>query len=145
MKFREFDPQKDKDAVHRIWLEIGWIDGSEKQKEAVDIFLSGGRAFVAELNGDAECLAASMPGAIQYLAEDLKLSVVTAVTTSRIARKQGLAKRLTAKLVAADAAAGAQIAALGMFEQGFYNQLGFGTGGYEHQVSFDPAQLQIKK
>ena len=145
MKFREFDPQKDKDAVHRIWLEIGWIDGSEKQKEAVDIFLSGGRAFVAELNGDAECLAASMPGTIQYLAEDLKLSVVTAVTTSRIARKQGLSKRLTAKLVATDAAEGAQIAALGMFEQGFYNQLGFGTGGYEHQVSFDPAQLQIKK
>jgi len=30
-----------------------------------------------------------------------------------------------------------------MFEQGFYNQLGFGTGSYEHWVSFDPARLRI--
>ena len=145
MNFREYDPVKDQDTTHRIWREIGWIENNDKHKTAMDIFLSGGRTLVADLNGAAECLAASMPGSLRYLNEDLKLSVVTAVTTSRIARKQGLAKRLTARLIAANAATGAQVSTLGMFEQGFYNKLGFGTGGYEHWLSFDPAQLHIEK
>lgn len=151
MNFREYDPAKDQEAVHRIWLEIGWLEDNDKQKATMDIFLNGGRTLVADLNGEPECLAASMPGTIRYLDEELKLSVVTAVTTSRIARKQGLAKRLTARLIAANAAnaanaaAGAQVSMLGMFEQGFYNQLGYGTGGYEHWISFDPAQLHIEK
>lgn len=143
MNFRKFDSQKDKEAVQRIWLETGWIDGNEQQKAAMLVFLSGGRTLVADLDGEAECLAAAMPGMIRYLNEDLTLSVVTAVTTSRIARKQGLAKLLTAHLIAAEAAAGAKVSTLGMFEQGFYNQLGYGTGGYEHWTSFDPAQLHL--
>jgi predicted acetyltransferase len=32
-----------------------------------------------------------------------------------------------------------------MFEQGFYNQLGYGTGGYEHRISFDPSKLNVSK
>jgi hypothetical protein len=46
-------------------------------------------------------------------------------------------------VLAEDAAEGALVAGLGMFEQGFYNQLGFGTGSYDHWVSFDPAQLTV--
>jgi hypothetical protein len=38
---------------------------------------------------------------------------------------------------------GAVLSALGMFEQGFYNRLGFGTGSYEHMVRFDPAMLKV--
>jgi hypothetical protein len=30
-----------------------------------------------------------------------------------------------------------------MFEQGFYNKLGYGTGSYEHFVVFDPADLKV--
>lgn len=142
MRFREYNPEIDKEATHRIWHEISWSDNSDDDKAAMDVFLSAGRTLVAELNGAAECLAASLPGSMRYVAEDLALSVVTAVTTSRIARKRGLAKRLTAQLIAADAADGALISALGIFEQGFYDQLGFGTGGYEHWVGFDPAQLR---
>ena len=67
------------------------------------------------------------------------------MTTSRVARKQGFASRMTAELIAADAAAGALVSALGMFEQGFYDQLGFGTGPYEHWISFDPAQLDVPR
>jgi hypothetical protein len=85
-----------------------------------------------------------MPGVIRYLDEDLPLSAVTAVLTSRIARRQGLAKRVTARVIAIDAAEGALVSGLGMFEQGFYNQLGFGTGPYEHWFSFDPAQLKVE-
>ena len=46
----------------------------------------------------------------------------------------------------ADAAAdGAIVSALGMFEQGFYDRLGFGTGGYEHLVALDPSQLRFPR
>jgi hypothetical protein len=145
MKFRNYSPKKDKKAVHRIWLETGWIDDEKEHKETVDIFIRGGRALVAEINNEAECLSASMPGCIRYLNQDLPFSGITAVATSRIARKQGLAKRLTARLIAADVADGAIVCGLGMFEQGFYNKLGFGTGSYEHWTSFDPVQLKLKK
>ena len=71
------------------------------------------------------------------------MSCVTGVTTSRVARRRGLARRLAARAIAVDAAEGALVASLGMFEQGYYNRLGFGTGGYEHWVSFDPARLNV--
>jgi hypothetical protein len=32
---------------------------------------------------------------------------------------------------------------LGIFEQGYYNQLGFGNGAYDHSCRFDPAQLLV--
>lgn len=38
---------------------------------------------------------------------------------------------------------GAMVSLIGVFEQGFYDQLGFGTGGYEHLVAFDPAKLNV--
>ena len=66
---------------------------------------------------------------------------VTAVTTSRIARKQGFARVMTARQLAEAAENGAEVAALGMFDQGFYDQVGFGTGGYEHSIRFDPARI----
>jgi len=89
-----------------------------------------------------------MPGqhrthTMRYLSEELPFSAITGVTTSRIARKRRLARRLTAKAVALDAAAGALVAGLGIFEQGYYNQLGFGSGGYEHWIAFDPAGLAV--
>jgi len=144
MIYRDYNQEIDKEAVYRIWHEIGWSDNSADNKAGLDVFLSGGRTLVAELNGAAECLAAAMPGTIRHLDVDLRLSAVTAVTTSRIARKQGFAKRLTAQLVAAEAAEGAQVSALGIFEQGFYNQLGYGAGSYEHWIGFDPAQLRLR-
>lgn len=139
--FRPFDPEKDKQACYRIWREIGWLE--KDKEEQMDTWTSAGRALVAEVNGEAECLVLSTPATLRYLETDLPLQAVTGVTTSRIARKQGLAGRLAAKLVAEDSAEGAIVSALGMFEQGYYNQLGFGTGGYEHHINFDPAQLNI--
>lgn len=143
MKFRQYAPKKDKKAVHRIWREVGWISDDKKEKKMMNTFLKGSRALVAEINGEAECLVSSMPGKIRYLDKDLSLSAVTAVTTSRIARKQGLAKRLTARLIAMDAAEGTLVSGLGIFEQGFYNLLGYGSGSYVHWLSFDPAQLNV--
>jgi len=35
------------------------------------------------------------------------------------------------------------VGGLSMFEQGYYNQIGFGTGSYERWIGFDPARLRL--
>jgi hypothetical protein len=142
VSFRVYDPERDEKAAHRIWREIGWLEAG--QEESMDLLVNAARAMVAEIQGEAECLVLSAPGGICYLDEELPFAGITGVTTSRIARRQGFASRLTARVVAADAATGAMVIGLGMFEQGFYNQLGFGTGSYEHWMGFDPARLRIR-
>ena len=143
MNWRPYDPAKDRANVQRIWMETGWL---EKGKEdTMDADLAYGKPIVADINGEPECLVITTPGDMRYLDEKLPLCAVTAVTTSHIARKQGLAKRLTAQAVANGVADGALVAGLGMFEQGYYNQVGFATGSYELSVSFDPSLLNVPR
>jgi len=141
VRLRDYDAARDRDDVHRMWKGIGWL--KDDQEEAIDLFISAGRAVVGEVDGEVEGLVASMPGLITYQQDELALSAITALTISRRVRKRGLGKRLMARLLAEDTAAGAQVAALGMFEQGYYNQLGFGTGSYEHWASLDPVELKV--
>lgn len=141
MSIRPYNHDKDRDAVHRIWREIGWMD--DGQEESVDLFLSAGRGWVADIDRSAECYVGTLAGSVRYLDEELSLGIIGAVTTSRIARKQKLASRLTAHALASLAADGALVSGLGMFEQGYYNRLGFGTGSYERVLFFDPADLTV--
>ncbi len=141
MHWRDYDPTKDQDAVRRIWGETGWLE--DYPERSMDCLLSAGRALVAELDGEAECLVNSAMADLRYLGEEIRFTGCTGVTTSRVARRQGLARRLLARLIAADVADGAMVAGLGMFDQGFYDTVGFGNGVYEHRVSFDPASLKV--
>lgn len=141
VQFRKYESPADRPFAHRIWREIGWME--KDQEPGVDALVEAGSAMVAELAGEPECLVSRAPGEIRYLERDLPFVCLTSVTTSRIARKQGLAARLAAKSLAEAAAEGALVAGLSMFEQGFYNQLGFGTGGYEHRLALDPSQLVL--
>jgi len=142
MTFRVYQKDRDLEAALRVYREVGWI--SEKPHEqAVQELLDSGRGLVAELDGSAECLVVGDTGSIRYLETDLPLCAVTGVTTSRIARKQGLAGRLTAQLLAEEASSGHAVAMLETFEQGYYNQLGFGNGCYEYSCTLDPSMLQI--
>ena len=143
MHIRKYNPEKDKDAAHRIWQEVGWLDSDKKELEAMDLFLTTAKVWVADIRDVAECLVLTTPGTIRYLDADLPLSAVTGVATSRIARKQGFAGALTAHAIADDAAEGALVTGLGIFDQGFYNRLGFGNGAYEHWVNFDPTTLRV--
>jgi hypothetical protein len=139
---RKYNAKKDRSAVHRIFREVGWI---EKGKEKIiDVFLRANNALVIDVQREAECLASTCFGSMRYLDEELDFSGVTAVVTSRIARKMGLAKRVTSAAIAADAEKGALVSGLGIFEQGFYNMLGYGSMGYEHVHAFDPANLNIE-
>ncbi len=142
MDIRPFDLKEDVRAAERIWAECGWVEGPE-QTSYVKHFLGTGDCIVGCLNGTPECVVHTVPGTIRYLDRPLPLCVVTAVTTSRIARKQGFARVMTARALAAGAARGARVAILGMFDQGFYDQLGFGTGSYAHRFRFDPATLLV--
>lgn len=145
----EIRPYRDSDleAVLRIWQEVGWLERDE-QRGALARFLAAGVGDVAVLDGEAECLVHTSPGTIHYAGplgegSELKLAAITAVTTSPIARRRGFASRLTARALARAAEEGFAVAGLGMFEQGFYDRLGFGSGAYEHELRFDPANLQV--
>ena len=139
---RWFDRARDMDAVKRIWAEVGWAPESEEQLVMEDMF-SVGRTLVGVMDDEAECAVHVVDGNIRYQAQNLSLAAVTAVTTSRIGRKRSFAKRLTATQLGVAAESGMAVAALGMFEQGFYDLLGFGTGTYEQEFRFDPATLQV--
>lgn len=141
VRFRRYEAERDRDAVVRIIREAGWLQ--MHTEEAVDIALQAGRAWVAEVEGAAECFVHTVPGALRYLEDDLPFSAVAEVATSRVARRQGLARRLTALAVAADAADGAAVSGLGVFEQGYYDALGLGTGSYELYVTLDPLDLRV--
>ena len=141
MTFRNYDPSKDKDAVHRIIREVGWLE--KGKEEVLDASIESARAMVAEVNGEPECIVTTAPGTMRYLDEDLPLVEVTMVATSRVARRQGLAKRLVARAVAADVAEGAIVGRVCVFDQGYYDRVGFGMGSYEHTVAFDPATLKV--
>lgn len=142
-QIRNFNSASDFNDLSRIWQEIGWISSDKKDEEALRIFIEEGRSLAAEFDGAVEGFAYSVPGKMQYLKEEINIQAITAVTVSRVMRKRGMASRLTAELLAAAAADGCGLSVLGMFDQGFYNKLGFGTGSYEHIVSFDPADLKL--
>lgn len=140
---REFRAETDREAVHRIWREVGWMDHDERRNEGLDHFLACSAALVGVVRGEAECLATTSGGSLRYLDATVPASFVTAVTTGWVGWRLGLAGRMTACAVARDAREGALVSALGMFEQGFYDRLGYGTGGVDHSVSFDPSTIDL--
>jgi len=141
MRFRICSKDTDKQAVMRIWREIGWMEHANE--DSIAALLDSVDGLVAEIKGEPEALAFRSPGTVRHLDRELGFTGIMAVGTSHVARKQGLAARLTARSVAGAAAEGAHVAGLGIFDQGFYDRLGFGTGGYEHRASLDPSSLQV--
>ena len=137
--------ESDRDSCARIWKETGWIDPeNEHQREGFNALTDAGRAWVSRINGEAECMVLSASGTLRYQTEELPFSGIMGVTTSHVARKQGLAGRLTAHAIAHDVTEhGARVSGLGMFEQGFYDKLGFGSGHYDDFISFDPQALTV--
>jgi len=141
--FRDYEPEKDLEAAIRIWKEVGWLDKGDE--EAFGWYMEGSRGMMADVDGTPECYVLMTDGAIRYLDVDLPLNAVTGVTTGRVARRLGIARRLLARAMAAEARRGAAVSALGVFEQGFYDALGYGTGTYSYRASLDPSQLRTTR
>lgn len=142
-EIRRYDATRDRDAAGTIWKEVGWVDGSKDDAKVMDAFLEGADLWVGIQGERPECLVATDLGDMRYLHDDLSYALVTAVTTSRIARRQGLAGQVTAHALAERAAQGAAIAGLGMFDQGYYDKLGFATGAYEHCIHMAPSMFEV--
>jgi predicted N-acetyltransferase YhbS len=140
---RAYEEERDFAAVTRMWREVGWIDDSDAQAEALRRVAARGGGIVADVRGEAECLVLRTPGTVRYLDVDLPLCAISGVTTSHIGRRQHLATDLIVETLTAAAEEGAAVAALGFFEQGFYDRFGFGTASYEHRLRFDPASLDV--
>ncbi len=138
MQVREYEDD-DLAAVQRMWLECGWVDEDETD-HLVD-FLADADALVAELDGEAEACTAIHDGTIDHTGTSLPAAVVTAVTTSRVGRKQGLARATLDTAIRRAADRGMAVSILGMFEQGFYDTSGFGTGSEMLIARTDPAHL----
>jgi len=143
MNYRPFDATRDRTDVYRIWEEVGWIDKSEHEK--LDRFLESGKVIVSDHQGAVECMVLTTLGDLRYVKEEIPFCCIASVTTGRVARQLGLASHLTTVAVAEAAAEGTVLIGLSMFEQGFYDQLGFGTGSYEHTIAFDPGQLVVRR
>ena len=142
MNIRAYHSETDRDHAFRIWFEIGWTDKDDKDKMLR--YIEAGTVWVSEIHEEVECLVVTYPGTMRWMTEDLPLGAVMGVTVSRVARKQGLASRVTAHAVAHDFENGALLSGLGMFEQGFYNNLGFGTGSYDIRIATDPLHLNVQ-
>jgi len=139
---RAYDKEIDLDAAVRTWLEVGWIESAEK-RSSVAAAMAAANTEVGMLEGEPECFVCWVPGTIRYEKADLSLCAVTAVTTSHVGRKLGFASTMTARALSNAAESGCAVAGLGIFEQGFYDKLGFGTADYDHRISFDPATLMV--
>lgn len=88
--------ESDLDATERIWREVGWIE-NDRQAEALPIAMRSGRAEVGTIDGVPESLVHRTAGTVCDLDTELELCAITAVTTSRTARRMGFASRLTAR------------------------------------------------
>ena len=129
--------------VHRLWKEAGWLDKGADDA-VVRSFLEGCPGVVGEVHGTVEAHACRRAGVVRYERDvDLPVCNVASVVVGRVARGQGLGGMSTAALVAAGAAQGAALSTLGVFDQGFYDKVGFGTGPEVRYVTVDPATLRV--
>lgn len=144
MEILDYDHDRDFGAVKRIMYEVGWLE-DEDDANAFETEARASRGFVVPVEGQAESAVFTVPGSLRHGDADLEMTAFTGVVTSRVARKLGAATRLTARALAAGADAGSEVAALNMFDQGYYERLGFGTGAYENRIRFDPATLRVDR
>lgn len=144
MQIVPYDTDAHFDSILRSWVEVGWVDaGNDSHAESTKLFLAAGHGAVALVDGEAEALGHWMPGTFWYVDRSLPMCAITSITTSRVARKQGFATGLTARCLREGREQGHAVAALGIFDQGFYDRFGFGTGSYEHRFSLDPSSLVV--
>ena len=147
LTFRPYDFQRDEKAAIRIWRECGWPDlkKNRKLREAFRRWIAAGTADVIEFRGDAECMVNTHRGGIALLDTELPFRIVSSVTTGRPLRRMGGAGELTARAVMRAALDGDAMAGLGIFDQGFYDKLGFGNFPYNRLITFDPLNLNVPK
>lgn len=145
MIFRAYNPETDEKAAIRIRRECGWSDmkKNRRMRDAFRRLTAEGTADVCEHQGSVESLVTTSGGTIRMLDTDLPFRAVTGVTTGRTLRRMGGAAELTARAVMNGALSGDAAAGLGIFDQGFYDKLGFANFPYSRILAFDPLSLDV--
>ena len=126
------------------WRDAGWLEkGTEK---AVEDFIGSGSAVVGIEKGEVLALATSGSGSIRHCLHpsELPFCSINSVNVSFHGRKLGFAGSMTACLLAEAAERGDVCAGLGMFEQGFYDRLGFSNMPYWNSVSLNPSDIALE-
>lgn len=128
-------------AVLRIFRESDWVP--EKTKAAqLHEYCTMALTLVGEINGAVECVTTTTPADMVYLDDTLAVEACTGVITGMPARRKGIALEQTALMMMHNAAAGMPVSALGVFEQGFYDRLGYGSAHYSHRLRCDLGDLK---
>ncbi len=141
MTIRGYDMNRHREACKHIWQEVGWLPDFPGGIAATEQYFAQNPCLVAETESGAEALAVAVPGELRHLECTLPFWAVTSVTVGRAGRKKGLGASVTAEITALGADSGCAVAGLGIFEQGYYNRLGYGNGPYNRIVTFRPSDL----
>ncbi|PIE52107.1 hypothetical protein CSA37_08310 [Candidatus Fermentibacteria bacterium] len=123
------------------WKDAWWHREGHEEAEAE--FMEAGDALVGEQDGKAVALALSCGGSFHHRdhKEELEICIISGITTAFHGRKSGFAGTLTAELLARSAEQGSALAGLSMFEQGFYNRLGFGNMPDRNETMLRPSDI----
>jgi len=140
---RPYEKDRDLDDLRQVWKDIGWT--KDDDTTGMDYIARGCTSTVAEVDGRAQAFATTGAGDMCYLRRRLPMCCVLGVGTGHLARQGGLAGRVTAASVARGVAEGAAVATLGIFDQGFYDRLGFGTSAPVRLSRIDPSALMVDR
>ena len=127
--------------------EAGWLE-RDSDRDAFISYLNrqGASTVVAAVDSKIEGLAVAEHNAsMNYMFQTVNLTVIDTVCASGVSRGMGVASMLVARQLANAADNGLHLASLGVFDQGFYDRLGFGSCIAEPLFCFDPLQLICKQ
>lgn len=141
MNIRRLQLKSDLERILMLWQEVGWI--SPDKKSALKLLFESGDGYGAEMDSELEATLLSLPADINYNNKLLSLQALSGLVVSPRARRRGIAGRLMTRALEEGVRSGQALSALVMFEQGFYDSLGFGLGGYKHIFTFDPDLLEV--
>ncbi len=143
MDIVRYDPAKHLEDCLTTWRDSGWLEkGMEK---AAGEFISSGSALVSLEGGRAVALATSGRGGFHHClhGSELDFCSINTVNVALHGRRMGHGGTLTASLLAEAAERGDACAGLGMFEQGFYNRLGFSNMPYWRILQVRPSDIAV--
>jgi len=144
VEFRRYDPDRDHAAMNQIWRDCGWMDDSDEQQVGMQVYVDATEErWVAEVDGTVECVVFGNFGNLQVGSANVRLGCIGAVAASLLMRRQGVAGRLAARVMAELARQGTVASTLGVFDHGYYDKLGFAPGGYDRFVWLDPSRLKV--
>ncbi len=138
-----YDKEKHLEKCISIWMDAGWLmNGQEK---LANLWFDSADALVGKHVNDVVALGLAHSGTFHHAAHSQNISfcAISAITVAFQGRKLGFAGTLTAELLARGAERGEAFAGLGMFEQGFYDRLGFANFPYTRIAEFRPSELML--